>query len=55
VIDAVIDAGPTLQGFLPMLLADLGGAGLGMPSMGDLSLQLNAGAIAPETKSARLA
>ncbi len=47
-IDAVIDAGPTLQGLMPSLLAALGGAGLAMPSMGDLSLQLNAGAIAPE-------
>jgi NAD(P)H-quinone oxidoreductase subunit 2 len=48
VIDAVIEAGPTLQGLVPTLLAALGGSGLGLPSMGDLSLQLNAGAIAPE-------
>ena len=48
VIDAVIEAGPTLQGFVPTLLAALGGSELGLPSMGDLSLQLNAGAIGPE-------
>ena len=47
-IDAVIEAGPTLQGFVPTLLAALGGSELGLPSMGDLSLQLNAGAIGPE-------
>jgi NAD(P)H-quinone oxidoreductase subunit 2 len=48
VIDAVIEAGPTLQGLVPTLLAALGGSELGLPSMGDLSLQLNAGAIGPE-------
>lgn len=47
-IDAVIEAGPTLQGLVPTLLAALGGSELGLPSMGDLSLQLNAGAIGPE-------
>jgi len=48
VIDAVIEAGPTLQGLVPTLLAALGGSELGLPSIGDLSLQLNAGAIGPE-------
>jgi NAD(P)H-quinone oxidoreductase subunit 2 len=48
VIDAVIEAGPALQGLMPMPLAALGLSGASLPTMADLSLQLNAGAIGPE-------